>query len=95
MSKRKARKGRTQKVRCAVVGLGYISQIAVLPAFSHSREHSEVTAQVSGDPVKLKSLARKYRIAHTCVAGRRARRFASPNSFPKFRKFKEIVYTER
>ncbi len=70
MSERKARKGRTQKgtaqkVRYAVVGLGYISQIAVLPAFSHSREHSEVAALVSGDPVKLKSLARKYRIAHT------------------------------
>jgi predicted dehydrogenase len=65
MSERKARKGRTRKVRYAVVGLGYISQIAVLPAFSHSREHSEITALVSGDPVKLKSLARKYRIAHT------------------------------
>jgi predicted dehydrogenase len=65
MSERKAQKGRTQKVRYAVVGLGYISQIAVLPAFSHSRENSEVTALVSGDRVKLKSLARKYRIAHT------------------------------
>ena len=60
-----AQKGTTQKVRYAVVGLGYISQIAVLPAFSHSREHFEVTALVSGDPVKLKTLARKYRIAHT------------------------------
>jgi len=65
MSERKARKGETQKVRYAVVGLGYISQIAVWPAFSHSREYSEVTALVSGDPVKLKSLARRYRIAHT------------------------------
>jgi predicted dehydrogenase len=65
MSERKARKGRTRKVRYAVVGLGYVSQIALLPAFSHSREHSEVTALVSGDPIKLKSLARKYRIAHT------------------------------
>ena len=33
--------------------------------FPHSQEHSEVTALASGDPVKLKSLARKYQIAHT------------------------------
>jgi len=65
MSERKARTGKAQKVRYAVVGLGYISQIAVLPAFSHSRENSEVTALVSGDPAKLKRLARKYRIGHT------------------------------
>ncbi len=48
------------KVRYAVVGLGYISQIAILPAFAHARSNSVLTALVSGDPKKLKSLSRKY-----------------------------------
>jgi glucose-fructose oxidoreductase len=48
-----------------VVGLGYISQAAVLPAFAHARENSELTALVSSDPKKLKTLARKYKIANT------------------------------
>ncbi len=53
------------KVRYAVVGLGYISQIAVLPAFAHASENSELTALVSSDPEKLKKLARKYCVAAT------------------------------
>jgi predicted dehydrogenase len=52
------------KVRYAVVGLGYISQIAVLPAFAHARSNSTLTALVSGDPKKLKSLSRKYGTKH-------------------------------
>jgi predicted dehydrogenase len=52
------------KVRYAVVGLGYISQSAVLPAFAHAREDSELTALVSGDPKKLKQLSRKYQVEH-------------------------------
>lgn len=51
---------KNRKVRYAVVGLGYISQIAVLPAFAHARSNSRLTALVSGDPKKLKSLSRKY-----------------------------------
>ena len=51
-----------KKVRYAVVGLGYISQIAVLPAFAHARENSQLTALVSGDPAKLKTLSRKYNV---------------------------------
>ena len=47
-------------VRYAVVGLGYIAQAAVLPAFAHARRNSELTALVSDDPVKLKKLARDY-----------------------------------
>jgi predicted dehydrogenase len=61
----KARKNNTKKVRYAVVGLGHISQIAVLPAFAHVRENSELTALVSGDAKKLKELSRKYKVAHT------------------------------
>ena len=53
------------KVRYAVVGLGYIAQIAVLPAFAHATENSELTALVSSDPKKLKELSRKYGVEHT------------------------------
>ena len=60
-----ARSKEKRKVRYAVVGLGYISQIAVLPAFAHARENSELAALVSGDPKKLKQLSRKYRVEHT------------------------------
>ena len=54
-----------KKIRYGVVGLGYISQIAVLPAFAHARENSELTALVSSDPQKLKQLSRKYKVQHT------------------------------
>jgi len=54
-----------RKIRYAVVGLGYIAQIAVLPAFAHARENSQLTALVSGDPQKLKKLSRKYGVEHT------------------------------
>ncbi len=57
--------GKTEKVRYAVVGLGYISQIAILLAFEHAHENSELTALVSSDPVKLKELSPKYKVEHT------------------------------
>lgn len=47
-------------VRYAVVGLGYIAQIAVLPAFAHARKNSRLTALVSGDSTKLKRLGDRY-----------------------------------
>src|SRR4051812_19736662 len=46
-------------IRYAVVGLGHIAQAAVLPAFAHAK-NSRLTAFVSGDPLKLSKLARKY-----------------------------------
>jgi len=55
-----------RKVRYAVVGLGYISQVAVLPAFAHARENSELVALVSGDAEKLETLSEKYKVPHTC-----------------------------
>jgi predicted dehydrogenase len=55
-----ARTRSTKKVRYAVVGLGHIAQVAVLPAFAHAA-NSEVTALVSDDPAKLMALARKYK----------------------------------
>jgi len=54
------------KIRYAVVGLGYISQVAVLPAFAHATENSQLTALVSDDPIKLKELAKKYEVDLTC-----------------------------
>ena len=47
-------------IRYAVVGLGYISQIAVLPAFRHAQSNSTVTALVSGDPAKLRAISKKH-----------------------------------
>jgi predicted dehydrogenase len=52
-------------IRYAVVGEGYISQIAVLPAFEHATENSQLTALVSGDTEKLKKLAKKYNVPNT------------------------------
>ena len=52
-------------VRYAVVGLGHISQVAMLPAFAHARRNSRLTALVSDDPAKLKQLAARYRVEHT------------------------------
>ena len=52
-------------VRYAIVGLGHIAQVAVLPAFAHARRNSRVTALVSDDPTKLRELSKKYRVAGT------------------------------
>jgi len=56
-------KGKT-RVRYAVVGLGYIAQTAVLPAFANAK-NSELVALVSDDPTKLRSLSRKYKVPQT------------------------------
>ena len=54
------RKSSGSKVRYAVVGLGHIAQVAVLPAFKMAR-NSEIVALISGDPRKRKVLGKKYR----------------------------------
>ncbi len=53
-----------KKLRYAVVGLGHLAQVAVLPAFANTR-NSELTAIVSGDETKLKKLGKKYKLEHT------------------------------
>jgi glucose-fructose oxidoreductase len=53
-----------EKIRYAVVGLGYIAQSAVLPAFAHAKRNSLLTALVSDDPEKLDALGRKYNVEH-------------------------------
>ena len=55
----------TRKIRYAVVGLGHIAQVAVLPAFAHAARNSHVTALVSGNAAKLTELSKRYRIPHT------------------------------
>src|SRR6476646_4960150 len=60
-----------KKVRYAVVGLGYISQVAVLPAFQHTRENSELVALVSGDATMLLCVLRALHLANAEQKGRR------------------------
>jgi predicted dehydrogenase len=52
-------------LRFAVVGLGHISQVAVLPAFAHAKSSARLTALVSDDPLKRRLLGRQYGVAHT------------------------------
>jgi len=51
------------RIRYAVVGLGHIAQVAVLPAFKTAR-NSELFALVSDDPEKLRKLGKKYGLEH-------------------------------
>lgn len=53
------RRNPKKNVRYAVVGLGHIAQVAVVPAFETAR-NSELAALVTGDPEKQKKLGRKY-----------------------------------
>jgi predicted dehydrogenase len=48
-----------KRIGFAVVGLGHISEIAVLPAFQHSKK-AKVVALVSGDAQKARRLAKKF-----------------------------------
>jgi hypothetical protein len=51
---------RGRKIRYAVVGLGYISQAAVLLAFRHARRNSVLAAR-RGPPVSLAAFERAQR----------------------------------
>ena len=53
--------GSTRQVRYAVVGLGHIVQVAVLPAFKRA-QNSQLISIISGDETKRKELARKYKL---------------------------------
>src|SRR5712671_4659908 len=48
-----------QKIRYAVVGIGHLAQVAVLPAFKGAA-NSELAAIVSGDAEKRNKLGKKY-----------------------------------
>jgi predicted dehydrogenase len=60
-SRQTKKKAEKKTVRYAVVGLGHIAQVAVLPAFAHA-ENSELTALISDDPQKLDKLGRRYKV---------------------------------
>jgi predicted dehydrogenase len=51
-------------VRYAVVGLGHIAQVAVLPAFGNARRNSKLVGIVSGDALKREALPKKYGFDH-------------------------------
>jgi predicted dehydrogenase len=74
-------------VRYAVVGLGHIAQVAVLPAFAHARRNSRLVAVVSGDRAKRREVAGRYGVAaydygdyEACLAQVDAVYIALPNS---------------
>src|ERR1700757_3402002 len=52
-----------RKIRYAVVGLGHITQVAVLPAFRNAA-NSDLFALVSGEPEKLEKVGKKYSLEH-------------------------------
>ena len=52
-------------IRYAVVGLGHIAQVAVLPAFLHARRNSQLAAVVSGDRTDTLGIGKRYRLDRT------------------------------
>jgi len=55
----------TAPLRFAVVGLGHISQVAVLPAFAHTKSSARLAAFVSDDAVKRRALGKQYGVTQT------------------------------
>jgi glucose-fructose oxidoreductase len=51
-------------IRYAVVGLGHIAQVAVLPAFRNAK-NSKLVALISSDEKKMKVLSKKYGVEYT------------------------------
>jgi predicted dehydrogenase len=58
-----SRRKSNTKIRYAVVGLGHLAQVAVLPGFKQA-PNSELVAIVSGDAEKRLKLSKKYRLDH-------------------------------
>jgi predicted dehydrogenase len=54
-----------KQIRYAVVGLGHIAQVAMLPAFGNARRNSVLSALVSSDSSKRTQLSEKYGIENT------------------------------
>ena len=54
-----------RKIRYAVVGLGWIAQEAVLPAFKRAKDNSELVALVTDDPKKAAEMAKQYDVGRT------------------------------
>jgi len=58
-----SRQGAGRTIGYAVVGIGHIAQVAVLPAFTHAKRNSRLVAIVSDDARKRRELGRRYRVA--------------------------------
>ncbi len=56
---------RDAPVRFAVVGVGHIAQVAVLPAFRNARRDAELVALITDDPKKQDVLRRRTGVEHT------------------------------
>jgi predicted dehydrogenase len=52
--------GKRGVIRYAVVGIGHIAQVAVLPAFAHARRNSRLVAIVTDSRVKAREVGAKY-----------------------------------
>jgi predicted dehydrogenase len=65
MAEQKRASPAKRKIRYAVVGLGHIAQVAVLPAFAHATRNSELVAVVSGDRTKRREMGRRYGVSQT------------------------------
>ncbi|MEY2936020.1 MAG: hypothetical protein RL033_6769 [Pseudomonadota bacterium] len=52
----------TRRIRYAVIGAGNIAQVAVLPAFAHAKENSQLVALISGDAEKRRELRQRYEL---------------------------------
>lgn len=65
MGSNKTSRHASGKIRYAVVALGHIAQIAVLPAFPHAQKNSVLAGLVSSDPVKLRELSKRYKVPNT------------------------------
>ncbi len=59
------RGGGTRTPSIAIVGMGYIAQTAVLPAFARIRRYARIGALVSDDLQKLTALRRRYKAWQT------------------------------
>jgi predicted dehydrogenase len=59
-SKQSPPSGKT--IRYGVLGLGHIAQVAILPAFAHAGENSELRAIFSSDPEKLEAVGKRHKV---------------------------------
>jgi glucose-fructose oxidoreductase len=66
MARARMRSGTAEsRLRFAVVGLGYVAQNAMLPAFTHARGRCQLTGLVSGTRAKLEALSKRYKVGST------------------------------
>jgi predicted dehydrogenase len=68
---------RDKRVGYAVVGLGSISQVAVLPAFAHSKK-AKLVAVVSGDKNKAGKIAKQFKAGHAFTYDQFAQCLSNP-----------------